>query len=94
MTKQRPDLPDVSLCCRVCGYEMDDPPWGGDGRTPTFEMCPCCGVEFGYQDHTPASTRLYREKWIKSGYKWDLERERPQNWDVAEQLQQVPEGFA
>lgn len=93
MAKRRRDFPDKALCCRVCGYEMDDPPWGSDGRTPTFEMCPCCGVEFGYQDHTPSSAKLYRGRWVESGCRWDLQRERPSNWDAAKQLQQVPDGF-
>lgn len=93
MTKHRPEIPDEALCCRVCGYRMDDPPWGSDGRTPTFEMCPCCGVEFGYQDHTAGSVRLYREGWMKSACKWDLERGRPKNWDLSQQLRQIPHGF-
>lgn len=20
-------------------------PWGDDGKTPTYDICPCCGVE-------------------------------------------------
>lgn len=33
--------------CRVCGYYIDDLPWGKDGNCPTYEICPCCGDEFG-----------------------------------------------
>ena len=32
--------------CRVCGYCDEELfPWGEDGETPTFEICPCCNVE-------------------------------------------------
>jgi hypothetical protein len=41
---------DESYYCRVCGLEQDFQPWGKDGKTPAFEICGCCGVDFGYQD--------------------------------------------
>jgi hypothetical protein len=56
--------------CRVCGYEPEDPPWGTDGRTPLFEYCPCCGVEWGYQDATPIGVERFRAKWLESGAPW------------------------
>jgi len=37
---------------------------------PTFNICPCCGVEFGYEDMTIQDTKKYREKWICSGMGW------------------------
>ena len=36
--------------CRICGYRLGFEPWGDDGKTPTYEICPCCGVEFGNED--------------------------------------------
>jgi hypothetical protein len=38
---------DASYCCRICGLKQDFKPWGEDGKTPAFEICSCCGVEFG-----------------------------------------------
>ncbi|KTR95394.1 hypothetical protein NS220_06265 [Microbacterium testaceum] len=35
--------------CRVCGYFSEEPPWGLDRSCLTYEYCPCCGVEWGYQ---------------------------------------------
>lgn len=53
--------------CRVCGYCDEELfPWGEDGETPTFEICPCCNVEFGYEDAQITSIIRYREKWMKS----------------------------
>lgn len=38
-----------SFYCRVCGLYLGYQPWGEDGKTPSYEICPCCGVEFGYE---------------------------------------------
>jgi len=62
-------LPSAHLC-RVCGYFSDDPPWGLDGRCPTYEYCPCCGVEWGYQDSLPASVERFRSEWVQRGGTW------------------------
>lgn len=37
--------------CRVCGLYIEDEPWGKDGSCPTYEICSCCGVEFGNEDY-------------------------------------------
>jgi hypothetical protein len=79
--------------CRVCGLRLDDPPWGDDGRTPLYEYCPCCGVEFGYQDSSPLGAKSYREKWVNDGAKWSEPAEMPPNWGLVAQLEQVPEEF-
>jgi hypothetical protein len=79
--------------CRVCGLRLADPPWGLGGRSPSYQHCPCCGVEFGYQDATPIGVRKYREKWLAAGANWDESKRRPDHWDLQQQLQQVPEKF-
>ena len=79
--------------CRVCGLRLDDPPWGDDGRTPLYEFCPCCGVEFGYQDATPLGAKKHREQWLKAGAKWREPTEQPPDWDPVAQLEHVPAGF-
>ena len=84
---------DSDLRCRVCGYKTEDPPWGNDGRTPLFDFCPCCGVEHGYQDSSPAGSRRYRAEWIAAGAKWEESVNRPEGWDLSEQLRHVPPEF-
>ena len=79
--------------CRVCGLFLEDPPWGYDEKTPLYEYCPCCGVEFGYQDATPIGARAYREEWLAAGAKWDEPTMRPASWSASEQLRFVPEEF-
>jgi len=51
-------------------FGTDDPPWGLDGRCPTYEYCPCCGVEWGYQDSLPASVERFRSEWVRRGGTW------------------------
>ena len=79
--------------CRVCGLHLDDPPWGLDGRTPLYEHCPCCGVEFGYQDATPIGAKKFREAWLAAGAKWDEPGRKPPDWNPMEQLEYVPAEF-
>jgi hypothetical protein len=42
MTLAREDL------CPVCGYELAFAPWSDD--SPSDEICPSCGIQFGYDD--------------------------------------------
>jgi hypothetical protein len=79
--------------CRVCGYYIGDLPWGKDGNCPTYEICPCCGVEFGNEDCTKEFTKQYREKWINEGAKWFAPEEKPKNWNKEEQFINIPQEF-
>lgn len=79
--------------CRVCGLFLEDPPWGNDGKTPLYEFCPCCGVEFGYQDSSLEGTKRFRKQWIENGMKWDDEKQKPDNWDPKEQFKNIPTEF-
>jgi hypothetical protein len=76
--------------CRVCGLLQEEPPWGTDGASPTFGICDCCGVEFGYEDATPAATRRYRETWLGRGAPWTSPKEKPAGWSLERQLEQIP----
>jgi hypothetical protein len=79
--------------CRVCGLGFDEPPWGEDGKTASFDLCPCCGVEFGYEDATPVAARRYREEWLKNGAVWADPDAKPANFDLARQLEGIPAAF-
>ncbi|RTE09623.1 hypothetical protein EJQ19_11215 [Paenibacillus whitsoniae] len=76
--------------CHVCGFnKLDEPPWGDDGKTASFSICSCCGVEFGYEDATEKGLINYRDKWLNNGAKWFNESKRPESWDVQEQLKRI-----
>ncbi len=79
--------------CRVCGLLLEEPPWGDDGQSPTYDFCPCCGVEFGYGDATPQAARQWRHTWITAGATWREPERRPADWSLDQQLKDVPPGF-
>jgi len=79
--------------CRVCGFDLLSPPWGNDGRTPSWEICPCCGTEFGYDDCTIASIRKKRTEWLSSGQKWFNESKKQKEWSLGNQLLQIPKEY-
>ncbi|GHX40890.1 hypothetical protein VCSRO205_2236 [Vibrio cholerae] len=79
--------------CRVCGLFHEDPPWGEDDKTPTYEICSCCGVEFGYGDTTLENVRALRGGWLSSGCEWLEPSDKPKNWDAEEQIKTIPDHF-
>ena len=79
--------------CRVCGLEQSVPQWGEDGQSPTYNICECCGVEFGYEDATLTGIKKYRDKWIQSGAKWNCQQSKPIHWSVDSQLLNIPQKY-
>lgn len=79
--------------CRVCGLYFEDLPWGQDGRSPSYEICPCCGVEFGNEDYTVSAAKRYRNRWISEGANWFNPKEKPKNWIREDQFKEIPEEF-
>ena len=79
--------------CRICGLYIEELPWGEDGLSPTYEICPCCGVEFGNEDYTVESAKRYRIEWINKGLNWFDPSEKPKYWNEKEQLNDIPKEF-
>lgn len=72
--------------CPVCGYPgLTEEPWraGPEYDSPSYEICPSCGTEFGYQDHRTGRAerhdrqRELRLEWIEAGRPWDDESSYP-----------------
>jgi predicted GIY-YIG superfamily endonuclease len=76
--------------CRVCGIEVGESAWGKDGKTPSFDFCYCCRVEFGNQDYSLKSTLEFRQIWIDNGMIWDTPKYKPADWDPQEQFKNIP----
>lgn len=76
--------------CPICGYDkLEEPPYDEFGE-PSYEICPCCGIEFGFDlenDHITQDE--YRKKWINNGGEWFDPQEKPQEWDIRQQLKNV-----
>lgn len=77
---------DERWYCRVCGLRQDSRPWGEDGKTPSFEVCDCCGVEFGYEDSSPKAADAYRQAWLARGAPWFHDAAKPPGWALEKQL--------
>lgn len=78
--------------CRVCGFHTETPIRDEDNNA-TYEICSCCGVEFGYEDYTKESTLKYREKWINSSCEWFESKLKPQDWNLDEQMKNINSEF-
>lgn len=79
--------------CRVCGLYNEDPSWGIDESCPTFNICVCCGTEFGYHDFTLIGIRQQRNIWLRHPDQWDTPSAKPDDWSLEEQLKNIPEQF-
>lgn len=75
--------------CPVCGYDkLHEMPYRQG--CPSYEICSCCGFEFGFDDmDQKESFESYRKSWIDQGAKWFTPGKKPDNWDLNEQLKKV-----
>lgn len=68
-----PPPDDLQLC----------PPYENQLGTPSYEVCPKCGFEFGNDDNPgiagPTRFEEYRLEWIEDGRPWFDESARPDN---------------
>lgn len=57
---------------------------------PSYEVCSCCGFEFGNDDDpgtaSPVTFEQYLAEWISDGTHWLDATKRPTNWSLEEQL--------
>ena len=68
----------MNFVCPVCAFDkMEMPP-------SNYEICPCCGTEFGNDDEF-VSHRVLRERWISRGTPWFF-RQAPPGWNPWFQL--------
>ena len=78
--------------CLACGCELDFVPWVG--IFPSDEICPCCGVQYGYDDaaggdinERHAIYKKLRRRWILEGMPWkSIGISKPDSWDPVKQL--------
>ena len=87
----------MSHTCPVCGYPgLGQEPYRED-TGGSFEICPSCGIQFGYHDETGGDSarqaelyRVWRQRWIDGGMVWDKGRtEPPSLWNPLEQLKRI-----
>ena len=80
---------DKKYICPVCGFDGLAEPAYDETGSPSFEICPSCGTEFGYHDATQSHEDL-RKAWISHGAAWKSEViPPPKGWDPFEQLKKA-----
>jgi hypothetical protein len=76
--------------CHVCGYpDLEKPPWGLSGNSSSFDICPCCGIEYGYEDCQLSAYEKNKKEWITSGAKWFEGELKPSEWNLDGQLENI-----
>lgn len=83
---------EAEYVCPVCGYDgLKDAPRDRHGD-PSFDICPCCRTQFGYDDARRTHLSL-REDWIARGMSWwSTSPPPPPDWDPWMQLRRVGSG--
>ncbi len=77
----------VRYMCPVCGYFMEDAP-------DDYNICPCCGTEFGNHDVNTTIQNL-RIAWLRSGARWwSTVDATPPDWDPYAQLNRLMGGLS
>jgi transcription elongation factor Elf1 len=76
----------TKFVCPVCGYAgLSEPPVDEKGCA-SFEICPSCGTEFGYDDAKRSHADL-RNAWLSAGAPWrSRATQPPPGWSGLEQL--------
>ncbi|WP_115995534.1 hypothetical protein [Cohnella lupini] len=76
----------MSYICPVCGLdELRMQPYDEKGNE-SFEICKCCGFEFGVDDLL-YTFETYRVEWITNGAKWFMGNNY--DWNLKEQLKNI-----
>ncbi len=71
------------------GVFLSVDPDPGD-EDPSYEICPCCGFQFRYDDLDQGYTFVeYREKWLDSGANWFSSARKPNKWFLEKQFKNI-----
>jgi len=90
-------MSEPSFVCPACGYDQLEQPAWLDERHPSDQICPSCGIQFGYDDAVGGDLaarafvyRDWREAWRERGCPWaSTGHEPPQGWDPQQQILRV-----
>jgi hypothetical protein len=91
-------------CCGYAGLEQPPyerlaqppfdipcgPPYATCLGDPSYDVCDCCGFEFGNDDDPgtaePDSFGTYLAKWVAAGCQWFQPTKKPLAWSLEAQL--------
>ena len=64
--------------CPVCGYNLGFAAWDNDSAS--HEICPCCGIQYGYDDMGGGDLKKRHEIYENWKKKWII---FPKNWKTS-----------
>ena len=78
----------MKYTCPVCGWPELHQPARDESNIPSFEICPCCCFQPGYDDDSQGLTyEQARARWIAGGMKWwSASQPAPVEWSGSRQL--------
>jgi len=77
-------MKNARYTCLVCGFHgLKEPPYD-ERALPSYEICPCCGFEFGFDGK--ADMARFRKEWVRKGAAWFTPGAKPAGWDLQKQL--------
>lgn len=83
---------NIKYRCPVCGYSgLMEAPYNEYGYG-SYEICVCCGFQFGYDDfpEKERSFSIWRRQWSENGYPWFSKRTTsPSDWNPIEQMKRM-----
>lgn len=91
----------MAYVCPACGYVgLEEQPWTGESAS--YEICPSCGIQFGYTDWAGGDVEArkeayvtWRQRWQARGMPWSSPSPlAPPGWDPVSQLRRVTDDLA
>ncbi len=77
------------FACPACGWDDQiSPPMDTLGY-PSYDICSCCGIQYGYHDIMGITYRAWRDKWVRNGMRWNSYSDPPPDWDPVRQLKKL-----
>lgn len=73
------------------------PPYADKLGEPSFQVCLCCGYEYGYHDDPPQGKGIsfssHLKSWMEEGATWFDDARTPDGWRIQDQLRgkKIPE---
>lgn len=66
------------------------PPYCTHFGCPSYELCPCCGFEYGFDDEPGSGAGVsfedYLSEWVNNGCAWFIPSQQPSGWSLKTQL--------
>ena len=67
--------------CPVCGFNSDESYNSVTELRCSYDICNCCGCEFGYDD-----TIQFYDNWVSAGCIWFNSKVKPADWSIESQI--------